>query len=95
MKILLDIDDTLINHRDVLHPRYREVLDNHDVILYSQSKDIKRWAKKLNLPYIHKDDEGVPEADVLIDDIGAFKKCVKVKYYFSSIDSFLAFVNKY
>ena len=95
MKILLDIDDTLINHKDELHPRYKELLDNHDVTLFSASGDIKKWAKKLKVDYIHKNDKGVPEADVLIDDIGAFKRCVKVEHYFSSIDSFLAFIEKY
>jgi len=95
MKILLDIDDTLINHKDELHPRYKEVIENNEVILYSSSGDIKMWAKKLNLKYHHKDDkQEPPEADVLIDDCAAFKEVVKVQYYFSSIDSFLIFINR-
>jgi len=89
MKILLDIDDTLIDHKENLHPRYREVLDNHDVTLYSQSKDIKKWAKKLNVDYIEKDAPGTPEADILIDDDYRYKRICIVKHHFSSIDSFL------
>ena len=94
MRVLLDIDDTLIDNKDNLHPRYKEVLDNHDVTLFSASGDIKMWAKKLNLDYISKNDKEVPEADVLIDDTYAFMKIVKVKHYFPSIDSFLNFINK-
>ena len=94
MTILLDIDDTLINNKDELHPRYKELLENHTVTLYSQSKDIKKWARKLNLDYVHKNDKETPEADVLIDDHSSFKNCVKVKMYFSSIDKFLNYVNK-
>lgn len=90
MKILLDIDDTLINQKDELHPRYKEVIDNHEVILYSASGDIKMWAKKLNLDYHSKNDkQDPPEADVLIDDCAAFQRTCKVHYYFPSIDKFL------
>ena len=95
MKILLDIDDTLINHKDELHPRYKEVIDNHEVVLYSASGDIKMWAKKLNLDYHSKNDkQEPPKADVLIDDCAAFKRTCNVEYYFSSIDKFLNWVNK-
>lgn len=90
MKILLDIDDTLINQKDELHPRYKEVIDNHEIILYSASGDIKMWAEKLNVDYHSKNDkQDPPEADVLIDDCVAFKRAVKVQYYFASIDEFL------
>ena len=89
MKILLDIDDTLIDHKENLHPRYREVLDNHDVTLYSQSRDIEKWAKKLNLDYIEKDSIETPDADVLIDDDYRYKRICNVKFHFPSIDSFL------
>ena len=90
MKILLDIDDTLINHKDELQSRYKEVIDNHEVILYSASGDIKMWAKKLNVDYHSKNDkQDPPEADVLIDDCPSFRRAVKVQYYFSSIDKFL------
>ncbi len=92
MKILLDIDDTILfikNKKEVLHPMCKYLIRHHDVTLFSASSDIKKWAKKLNVNYISKHDEGIPEADVLIDDDGYFKRMVKVKEYYSSIDSFL------
>ena len=89
MKILLDIDDTLINSEDKVHPRAHLLFEKYKVVLFSASEDIKKWADIFNVEYISKHDEIIPEADVLIDDDSYFIKMVKVNKYFKSIDDFL------
>lgn len=89
MKILLDIDDTLIDSKDMVHPRAFYLFKNYDVTLYSASDEISKWAKKFNIEFISKHDTIRPKADVLIDDDPYFKKMVDVDFYFESIDKFL------
>ena len=89
MKILLDIDDTLINYKDIVHPRVHLLFKYHEVTLFSASSDIKKWADHFNVNYISKHDDVIPEADVLIDDDPYFTKMVKVDKYYKSIDDFL------
>lgn len=89
MIILLDIDDTLINSREKVHPRAFLLFKNHNVTLYSASSDIKKWADKFNVAYISKHDSIKPKADILIDDDPYFKNMVDAAVYFNSIDSFL------
>lgn len=89
MKLLLDIDDTLIDSNEKLHPRAFYLFKNFDVTLYSASEDIEKWAKKFNVNFISKHDQLKPKADVLIDDDSYFKKMVDVDFYFESIDKFL------
>ena len=89
MKILLDIDNTLINSDRKVHSRAFYLFKNFDVTLYSAEEDIAMWAEKFNVKYISKHDDVRPIADVLIDDDPYFKKMVDVKFYFESIDDFL------
>jgi len=89
MKILCDIDDTILIN-DSIHPRTLELISKHDVILYSSSPAIKYWGIYFNIPVISKESVGIPKADVLIDDQSAFnnKNLVDVQYYFNSINDF-------
>lgn len=89
MKLLLDIDDTLIDSNEKLHPRAFYLFNHFDVTLYSASQDIEKWANKFNVAFISKHDQVRPKADVLIDDDPYFQKMVDVKLYCSSIDEFL------
>jgi len=91
MKILLDIDGTLLINGK-LHPRANDLFEQHEIILYSS--DIqwgKYYAKKYNVPFIHKDTNIVLEADVLIDDYAFLMKNdhnLKVKKFYESINDF-------
>lgn len=89
IKILLDIDDTLINSEDRVHPKAHLLFEKYEVVLFSASEEIKKWADLFNVEYISKHDEVIPEADVLIDDDSYFVRMVKVDKYFKSIDDFL------
>lgn len=89
MKILLDIDDTLIDSKEKVHSRAHLLFRNHNVVLYSASEDIEFWAKKFKVNYISKHSTERPAADILIDDDKYFEKMVDVKKYYSSIDNFL------
>lgn len=90
IKILLDIDDTLIlqNYENfVIHRRYKEIL-KYNVVLFSSSPYIRVFSELLEIPYISKESSTKPTADILIDDIDCRKLC-NVYLHFYSIDDFL------
>lgn len=93
MKILLDIDGTLLNSTGKLHPCYKEILENNEVILYSSDGALgKYYSKKFKVPFIHKDTNIILEADALIDDYAFLLKNdhnLKVKKFYESINDFL------
>ncbi len=90
IKILLDIDDTLIiqkYEKFALHPKYKMLL-LYDVTLFSSSPYIQVLADLLKIPYIVKDDDNEkPKADILIDDTDCRSIC-NVFYHFHTIDDF-------
>jgi len=92
LKILLDIDGTILNENQDIHPRTQELIDKHDVTLFSSNYD-ELWslAEHLGIPAVHKDSKDIPEADILIDDYAADivkDPDVKVKRYYHSVDEF-------
>ncbi len=93
VKILLDIDDTLIlqeYENFVIHQHYKEIL-KYDVTLFSSSPYIRVFAELLQIPYLSKEycaDVHKIKADVLIDDVDCRELC-SVFFHFYSIDDFL------
>lgn len=92
MRILLDIDETLVDKNGNVHPRADELFQKYEVVLFSAEDDIADWAKRYNVDYVSKHDETIPEGFILIDDDEYFanKKLnlVKYKYYFRCINEF-------
>ena len=98
MKILLDIDDTAIITKDRgktwnEHPRLKELIAKHDVVLYSGNPDIEEYHKKWKTKgFISKSTEYTPLADVLIDnDYKLWKNNVNVKKCYSSIAQYFRY----
>ena len=93
MKILLDIDDTALITTDngktwIEHPRLKELLNKHTVILYSANPDIENYYSKWDTKgFFPKGTHAVPKGDVLIDDqADLFRDLCDVKEHFYSID---------
>jgi biotin-(acetyl-CoA carboxylase) ligase len=95
MKILLDIDDTSLILKDGStnyqeHPRLSELIETHQVFLYSGNTEIEKYYKKWKTKgYISKSADEYPKADVLIDnECNLWKDFVTVKKAYYSIDEF-------
>ena len=95
MKILLDIDGTIFNN-GMMHSRTRELIEKHDVTLYSSDKmSALILIREFNIKFIHKDSNRKPTADVLIDDYAnLFLDFVNVDKYYYSIDEFFEVENE-
>ena len=98
MKILLDIDDTAIITKDrgktwQEHPRLKELIEKHEIYLYSGNPDIDNYHEKWKTKgYIPKGFSSIPKADVLIDNnFDLHEADVEVKKCYSSIDTFFRF----
>ena len=95
MTILLDLDGTALltdsNGEYYEHPRLAELLKNNDVTLFSARFDVDSFAESWGVPSIWKGGYSFPIADVLIDDTPTNQEIVRVRYYFESIDAYLAF----
>ncbi len=98
MKILLDIDDTALIYDKKTkewkeHPRLNEIINRHEVLLYSGNPDIEKYFEKWKVTgYFPKLSERIPRADVLIDNnCDLHKNDVIVKKSYKSIDSFFRY----
>lgn len=105
MKILLDLDDTVILNGK-LHPRFNDfiewledrkqegLLPNHEVVVWSSHEDGEAIAELMGFSYLSKDSKEKPDADVLIDDsCDQFVDLCSVDVKFSTFASFLVMVN--
>lgn len=105
MKILLDLDDTVIISGR-LHPRFCDfmrwiedrkqqgLLPPHEVVVWSSHEDGEAIAELMGFSYLSKDSEEKPDADVLIDDsCDQFIDLCSVDIRCSTFASFLVMVN--
>lgn len=94
MKILLDIDGTLVDDSGKFLTNAERLLnDNHEIILYSANEKLgSKLAKQYNIPFIDKSSKHEKLiADVLIDDYAYFFikiPNIQVNKYFTSITEF-------
>ena len=94
MKILLDLDDTVIIHDHICHDYWAfkdmVVERGYDVTLWTLSHDGQAFADLMGFRYLSKDYTHEPEADVLIDDSHElYKGMCHVKKSYQSIHEFL------
>lgn len=96
MKILLDIDDTLINRTGEIHLGFKALLDEHEVILFSLNDELgQELSKDYLIPFIDKEVDKPIYADVLIDDCAEFHlrdPKINVQMFCRSINTFLGIV---
>ena len=93
MDILLDIDGTIFKtEHSEMHPRTVELIENHDVILWSSNNTLGlHLSREFDIEFISKDDKRILKADVLIDDYASWfvkDKLVNVDRFYHSIDEF-------
>jgi 2-hydroxy-3-keto-5-methylthiopentenyl-1-phosphate phosphatase len=95
MRILLDLDDTVIINNK-LHSRFFDFQkwvkdNNHEVIIWSSRDDGSVLAALMGFSgFISKDSGERPTADYLIDDEAEhFCKYCNVPYYSKSISNFM------
>lgn len=99
MKILLDLDQTIIM-RGAPHTMLGNFLkfvkdNNHEVVIWSSSEDIRFIAYVMGFDWISKGDDIIPQADVLIDDYAnAFCILCSVDKSFTSLQAFMDWVGK-
>jgi len=97
MRILLDLDDTVII-RGNLHPQFARFQDwakkgGHHVIVWSCHDDGQVIAQLMGFDYRDKESHVKPIADVLIDDhCQEFEKLCTVNSTCSTLDGFLKLV---
>ena len=94
MKILIDLDDTIIIHDHICHDYWtfkaQSIARNYDVTLWTLSHYGQPFAELMNFKYLSKDYATEPEADVLVDDSHEmYRGMCHVKKSYASIKDFL------